>query len=62
VAEHPLFVALERRPASVLPEQLGEHRRERESSGWLDDCPDGLAELRGVLLREHALRQREGLV
>jgi hypothetical protein len=28
----------------------------------LDDCPDGLAELRGVLLREHAWRQREGLV
>jgi hypothetical protein len=28
----------------------------------LDDCPDGLAELRGVLLREHEWRVREGLV
>jgi hypothetical protein len=26
-----------------------------------EDCPDGLAELRGVLLREHAWRIREGL-
>lgn len=28
----------------------------------LEDCPDGLAELRGVLLREHEWRLREGLV
>lgn len=28
----------------------------------LEDCPDGLAELRGVLLREHEWRVREGLV
>ena len=28
----------------------------------LDDPPDGLAELRGVLLREHEWRAREGLV
>ena len=28
----------------------------------LDDPPDGLAELRGVLLREHERRMREGLV
>ena len=28
----------------------------------LNDPPDGLAELRGVLLREHAWRKREGLV
>ena len=28
----------------------------------LDDPPDGLAELRGVLLREHEGRVREGLV
>jgi hypothetical protein len=28
----------------------------------LDDCPDGLAELRGVLVREHEWRVREGLV
>lgn len=28
----------------------------------LDDPPDGLAELRGVLLREHEWRVREGLV
>ena len=27
----------------------------------IDDPPDGLAELRGVLLREHEWRQREGL-
>jgi hypothetical protein len=27
----------------------------------LEDCPDGLAELRGVLLREHEWRRREGL-
>ena len=27
----------------------------------LADCPDGLTELRGVLLREHEWRQREGL-
>jgi hypothetical protein len=27
----------------------------------LDDPPDRLAELRGVLLREHEWRQREGL-
>ena len=27
----------------------------------LDDPPDGLAELRGVLLNEHEWRQREGL-
>jgi hypothetical protein len=27
----------------------------------LDDPPDGLAELRGVLLREHEWRVREGL-
>jgi uncharacterized protein (DUF1778 family) len=27
----------------------------------LDDPPAGLEELRGVLLREHAWRQREGL-
>lgn len=26
------------------------------------ECPDGLAELRGVLLQEHVWRQREGLV
>ena len=28
----------------------------------LDDPPDGLAELRGVLLREHEWRKRVGLV
>jgi hypothetical protein len=28
----------------------------------LDDAPDSLAELRGVLLREHEWRLREGLV
>jgi hypothetical protein len=28
----------------------------------LEDCPDGLAELRGVLVREHEWRCREGLV
>ena len=28
----------------------------------LDDPPDGLAELRGVLLREHEWRIKEGLV
>jgi len=28
----------------------------------LDDPPDGLAELRGVLLREHEWRLRQGLV
>lgn len=28
----------------------------------LEDCRDGLAELRGVLLREHEWRVREGLV
>ena len=28
----------------------------------LDDPPDGLVELRGVLLREHEWRVREGLV
>jgi hypothetical protein len=28
----------------------------------LEDCPDELAELRGVLLREHEWRAREGLV
>jgi hypothetical protein len=28
----------------------------------LDDPPDSLAELRGVLLREHEWRVREGLV
>jgi hypothetical protein len=28
----------------------------------LDDPPEGLAELRGVLLREHEWRTREGLV
>jgi hypothetical protein len=28
----------------------------------LDDPPDSLAELRGVLLREHVWRVREGLV
>jgi hypothetical protein len=28
----------------------------------LDDPPDGLADLRGVLLREHEWRVREGLV
>jgi hypothetical protein len=28
----------------------------------LEDCPDGLAELRGVLLEEHARRVRERLV
>jgi hypothetical protein len=28
----------------------------------LEDCPDGLAELRGVLLREQEWRVREGLV
>ena len=27
----------------------------------LDDPPDGLSELRGVLLNEHQWRQREGL-
>jgi len=27
----------------------------------LEDCPDELAELRGVLLREHEWRRREGL-
>jgi hypothetical protein len=27
----------------------------------LDECPDGLAELRGVLLEEHTWRRREGL-
>jgi hypothetical protein len=27
----------------------------------LDDPPDGLAELRGVLVSEHQWRQREGL-
>ncbi len=28
----------------------------------LEDCPDGLSELRGVLLEEHESRVREGLV
>lgn len=28
----------------------------------LEDCPDGLAELRGALLREHEGRVRDGLV
>jgi hypothetical protein len=28
----------------------------------LEDCPDGLAELRGVLVREHEWCVREGLV
>jgi hypothetical protein len=28
----------------------------------LEDCPDELAELRGVLLREHAWRRSEGLI
>jgi hypothetical protein len=27
----------------------------------LEDCPESLAELRGVLLREHEWRMREGL-
>jgi hypothetical protein len=27
----------------------------------LDDCPEGLTELRGVLLREHEWRVQEGL-
>jgi hypothetical protein len=35
---------------------------ERELILWaLDDAPDGLAELRGVLLQEHTWRKREGL-
>lgn len=29
--------------------------------GQLDDPPDGLAELRGVVMNEHEWRQREGL-
>jgi hypothetical protein len=28
----------------------------------LEECPDGLAELRGVLVREHQWRKRTGLV
>jgi hypothetical protein len=28
----------------------------------LEDCPDGLGELRAVLLKEHEWRVREGLV
>jgi hypothetical protein len=28
----------------------------------LEECPDELADLRGVLLREHEWRVREGLV
>jgi hypothetical protein len=28
----------------------------------LEECPDGLAELRGVLLKEHEARVRDGLV
>jgi hypothetical protein len=28
----------------------------------LEECPEGLGELRGVLLREHEWRVREGLV
>jgi hypothetical protein len=36
--------------------------RKREADpGILDDCPDELAELRGMLLREHEWRRREGL-
>jgi hypothetical protein len=27
----------------------------------LEDCPDGLGELRGVLVREHEWRRREGV-
>jgi hypothetical protein len=41
---------------------LGLDILEREAVlGALDDPPPGLKELRGVLLREHAWRQREGL-
>jgi hypothetical protein len=35
--------------------------REQILSG-LEDCPDGLSELRGVLLEEHEWRVREGLI
>ena len=50
--------ALERGTAVVA---LTTEDRERILSA-LDDPPDGLAELRGVLLREHAWRVQGGLV
>jgi hypothetical protein len=39
---------------------LADEHRERILRG-LGDCPDGLAQSRGVLLREHEWRVREGL-
>jgi hypothetical protein len=38
-----------------------EERSRAEDEGTLEDCPNELAELRGVLLREHAWRMEHGL-
>jgi hypothetical protein len=56
--EGQLEGALDARRAVVA---LTIHDRERILRA-LEDCPEGLAELRGVLLREHEWRLREGLL
>jgi hypothetical protein len=49
-------------PAASFSQTLALTPDERTAAlGVLDDPPDGLAELRGVLLREHDWRMREGL-
>ena len=47
-----------RRPLGHRPDDRGA----RATPPRLEACPDGLAELRGVLVREHEWRVRDGLV
>ena len=49
--------ALRRRGEAARPHD----RRAGDHPGRLEDPPDGLCELRGVLMNEHQWRQREGL-
>ncbi len=62
IVDEPTATMLEQaleRKVTVLALSIGERERIFRA---LDDPPAGLAELRGVLLREHEWRVREGLI
>jgi hypothetical protein len=46
----------------LRPAPFATASRQEQIFRGLEDCPDGLAELRSVLLQEHEWRVREGLV
>jgi hypothetical protein len=55
------IIVSSRLASSLLTPIPAEQTSAKRSRRVLEECPDGLAELRGVLLKEHEWRRREGL-